>query len=86
MGIVHKLVDAVIINDGKLILECVPSLPPPRILTSKFSEPAARAVWETVMRAHESPSVSSDPEPMLLDIPMENPPNPPAKPRPRPTP
>ena len=34
------------------------------------------------MRAHESPSVSNDPEPMVVDTPMENPSSPSSK-RPR---
>jgi hypothetical protein len=35
------------------------------------------------MRAHEGPSVSNDPEPMLVEFDMENPPRPPPKPRAR---
>ena len=79
MGIVRKLVDAVNVQNGKSILKCAPSLQLPPMLTSQFSEPAAKAVWETVLRAHENPLVS-DPESMLVDIPMEIPPNPPSKP------
>lgn len=65
MGIVRKLVNAVAVKNEK----------------STLTEPAARTVWEAVMRAHESPSASNDPEPMLVDIPMENTSNPPSKPR-----
>jgi len=79
MGIVRKLVDAVNVQNGKSILKYALSLQLPPMLTSQFSEPAAKAVWETVLRAHENPLVS-DPEPMLVDIPMEIPPNPPSKP------
>lgn len=80
MRIVQKLLEAVVVKNGKSFLECAPSLQLPPMLTSYFSEPAARAVWETVMRAREGPSVSNDPEPMLVDIPIGNPPNPPSKP------
>lgn len=83
MGIVQKLLDVVTVKNGKFFLECAPSPQLSPMLTSCFSEPAARAVWETVMRARESPSVSNDPEPMLVDIPIENSPNPPLKPRAR---
>jgi Ulp1 family protease len=68
MGVVKKLADALSVNDGKSILDL----------------PAARAVWEAVMRVHESQPASSDPEPMPLHISKENPPNPPpSKPRAR---
>jgi hypothetical protein len=52
----------------------------------RFSGAGAGAVWEAVTRVREDTSIMGDLEPMVLDIPKENPPNPPSKPRPRPRP
>jgi hypothetical protein len=52
-----------------------------------ISGPASRSIWEAITRAHEDQSTQSEPEPMLVDVPKENPldpdPDPPSKPRPR---
>ena len=77
MAVVKKLADALQTKAQKSILECVPSLRSQShpMLTSWFSGPAARAVWEAAIRVHEDPILPAP------DVPKEDPPNPPSKPR-----
>ncbi|KAI0250772.1 hypothetical protein BJV78DRAFT_535499 [Lactifluus subvellereus] len=70
LRVVQGLVEALDSKDGKSILD----------------GPASRSVWEAITRAHEDQPTQSEPEPMLVDIPKENPPDPTSKPRPRPKP